>query len=153
MRPGNIGTGNHGNSKQTIGDIKAGFDDPIEREIGLEFRLGEIEFLCLELFSVIAPIPRFNGMVSTFGCHQLGEFALFLIGFCNGTLPDIAQQFFHRFRRFGHCVIKLEISVTRIAKKFGFFGSKADNLGNQRPVLRWPFIGAACNPRLKGRFA
>ena len=153
MRTGEIGALLKRNPEQPPGHIETGVHDAIERQVGLEFTVGEIELPRLQLLGVIAPVPSRHRVIGAFLGNKLGERLALLVCLCGGALPDIAQKVAHSVRCLGHRVVELVSGIGSVPEEFRLLVAQLHHFGDDRPVVGIAAIVAPRDPGIECLFA
>ena len=138
---------------KALGAVEHRAHHRVQREVGLDLRLVELEALLAHLLGVPAPVPGLDAQVVAELLAHLVEHRPLARGGRLGRLPDLVQQRLHRRLAAGHGVGQRVVGEAAMAVQRGLLVPQREQLPHQRAVVGLAGRVAAADPGAPGLLA
>ena len=141
------------NAEQARRAVEGRLDHSLEREVGLDRGLVEVEAHLAHFLGVEAPVPGLDRGAFAARFRQRGERLALVLSARACRLPDLLEQRRHRRLTARHRVAEREVRVARIALQTRLLQAKLQDRGGDGAVVARTVVLAARRPCAPGGFA
>ena len=124
-----------GEAEQPAGGVEGRRDHAVEREIGRDLGLIDVEARLAQLLRVEAPVPGREREVAALGLGELLERIAVGHGAGPRRRPHALEQPAHRLRGLRHGIVEAVAGKVGVAQQAGALGAQPHRLGDDRLVV------------------